>query len=138
MGPTSGFRGAPRRCGGASIGCFLVPKTLDREIFSPFPNSFGRRVLGSPRGPGPARRSVSHRTVSRVYSWLMREEGAVLEELMGRLGEASKGIRAARRILAERASEDDPAHLRLLARLSEALDATEAASREARRQRRIG
>jgi hypothetical protein len=34
--------------------------------------------------------------------------------------------------------EDDPGHLRLLARLSEALDATEVASREARRQRGIG
>ncbi len=62
---------------------------------------------------------------------------------MGHLGEASGSIRAARRLLAERASEDDPAHLRLLARLfearlSEALDATEVASREARRQRGIG
>jgi hypothetical protein len=57
----------------------------------------------------------------------MQEEGAVLEELMGHLGEASGSIRAARRLLAEHASEDDPAHLRLLARLSEALDATETA-----------
>ena len=68
----------------------------------------------------------------------MREEGADLEELVGHLGEASGSIRAARRLLAEHASEDDPAHLRLLARLSEALDATEVASREARRQRGIG
>ncbi len=73
------------------------------------------------------------------YSWPMQEEGAVLEELMGHLGEASGSIRAARRLLAGHASEDDdPAHLRLLARLSEALDATEVASREARRQRGIG
>ena len=58
---------------------------------------------------------------------------------MGHLGEASKGIRAARRLLAGHASDDDdPARLRLLARLSEALDATETASREARRQRGIG
>jgi hypothetical protein len=63
---------------------------------------------------------------------------AVLEELMGQLGEASGSIRAARRLLAEHAPENDPAHLRLLARLSEALDATETASREARRQRGIG
>ena len=69
----------------------------------------------------------------------MLDEGAVLEELMGHLGEASKSIRASRRLLVEHASEDDdPGHLQLLARLSEALDATEAASREARRQRGIG
>ena len=55
----------------------------------------------------------------------MTEEGAVLEELMGHLGEASGSIRAARRLLAGHASGDDLAHLRLLARLSEALDATE-------------
>ena len=73
-----------------------------------------------------------------MYSWPMPEEGAVLEELMGHLGEASKSIRASRRLLAEHASDYDPGHLRLLARLSEALDATEAASREARRQRVIG
>jgi len=72
-----------------------------------------------------------------VYSCPMPQEGAVLEELMGRLGEASGSIRASRRLLVEHASDDDPGHLRLLARLSEALDATEAASREARRQRRI-
>ncbi|CAA9387402.1 MAG: hypothetical protein AVDCRST_MAG01-01-318 [uncultured Rubrobacteraceae bacterium] len=68
----------------------------------------------------------------------MTEEGAVLEELMDYLGEASGSIRASRRLLAEHASDDDPGHLRLLARLSEALDATERASREARRQRGIG
>ena len=73
-----------------------------------------------------------------MYSWPMQEEGVVLEELMDHLGEASRSIRVARRLLAEHASEDDdPAHLRLLARLSEALDATETASREARRQRGI-
>jgi hypothetical protein len=68
----------------------------------------------------------------------MPDEDAVLEELMGNLGEASRSIRASRRLLVEHASDDDPGHLRLLARLSEALDATEAASREARRQRGIG
>ena len=73
-----------------------------------------------------------------MYSWPMQEEGAVLEELMDHLGEASKSIRASRRLLARHASDNDPGHLRLLARLSEALDATEAASREARRQRVIG
>jgi hypothetical protein len=69
----------------------------------------------------------------------MQEEGTVLDEVMGHLGEASGSIRAARRLLVGHASEDDdPGHLRLLARLSEALDATERASREARRQRGIG
>ncbi len=68
----------------------------------------------------------------------MPEEGAVLEELMDHLGEASRSIRASRRLLVEHASDDDPGHLRLLVRLSEALDATEVASREARRQRGIG
>jgi hypothetical protein len=68
----------------------------------------------------------------------MPQEGAVLEELMDHLGEASRSIRASRRLLVGHASDDDPGHLRLLARLSEALDATETASREARRQRGIG
>ena len=68
----------------------------------------------------------------------MPDEEAVLEELMGHLGEASKSIRASRRLLVGHAQDDDPGHLRLLARLSEALDATETASREARHQRGIG
>ena len=71
----------------------------------------------------------------------MSQERAVLEELMDHLGEASSGIRASRRrLLAGHApdDDDDPGRLRLLARLSEALDATETASREARRQRGIG
>ena len=74
----------------------------------------------------------------RVYSWAMPDEEAMLKELLGHLGEASKSIRASRRLLVEHAQDDDPEHLRLLARLSEALDATETASREARRQRGIG
>jgi hypothetical protein len=65
----------------------------------------------------------------------MPDQGAVLEELMGHLEEASRSIRASRRLLLEHAPDDDPGHLRLLARLSEALDATETASREARRLR---
>jgi len=68
----------------------------------------------------------------------MPDEEAVLEELIGHLGEASRSIRASRRLLVEHASDENPGHLRLLARLSEALDATETASREARRQRGIG
>jgi hypothetical protein len=68
----------------------------------------------------------------------MPQEGAVLEELMDHLGEAFRSIRASRRLLVGHASDDDPGHLRLLARLSGPLGATEAASREARRQRGIG
>ncbi|HEV2743373.1 MAG TPA: hypothetical protein VGV91_09475 [Rubrobacter sp.] len=68
----------------------------------------------------------------------MLDEDAVLEELMGDLGEAYKNIRASRHLLLEHAMTDDPRYLRLAARLSEALDATETASREARRQRGIG
>jgi len=86
---------------------------------------------------GPVRWSVSHRTVGRVYSWVMPEHGAVLEELMDHLGETSRSILASRRLLVEHAAseDEDAGHLRLLARLSEALEATEAASREARRLR---
>jgi len=62
-------------------------------------------------------------------------EDAVLEELMGNLGKASGRIRSSRRLLLEHALADDPGYLRLAARLSEALDATETASREARRRR---
>ncbi len=65
----------------------------------------------------------------------MSDEDAVLEELMGNLGEASGLLRASRRLLLEHALADDPAYLRLAARLSEALEVTETASREARRLR---
>ncbi len=68
----------------------------------------------------------------------MSDEDAVLEELMVHLGEASRHIRASRRLLLEHALADDPGYLRLAARLSEALDATETASREARRRRDAG
>ena len=68
----------------------------------------------------------------------MPDEDAVLEELMGNLEEASRGIRASRRLLLEHAMMDESRYLRLAARLSGALDATETASREARRQRGIG
>ncbi len=70
----------------------------------------------------------------------MPQERDVLGELMDHLGDASRSIRVSRRLLVEHAAsgdDDDPGYLRLLARLSEALDATEAASREARRQRDI-
>lgn len=63
------------------------------------------------------------------------EEDTVLKGAMSDLGEASRRIRAARHLLREPGLEDDPGYLPLLARLSEALDVTEAALREARRLR---
>ena len=68
----------------------------------------------------------------------MTDEEAVLEELMWNLGEVSGRVRAGRRLLLEHQMMDEPRYLQLAARLSEALDATEAASREARRQRDAG
>ena len=68
----------------------------------------------------------------------MTDEEAVLEEVMWKLGEASGRVRASRRLMLEHAMMDKPRYLRLAARLSEALEATEAASREARRQRDAG
>ena len=68
----------------------------------------------------------------------MTDEEAVLEEMMWKLGEASGRVRACRRLLLEHAMMDEPRYLRLAARLSEALEVTEAASREARRQRDAG
>ncbi len=65
----------------------------------------------------------------------MADEDAVLKGAMRDLGEASRRVRAARRLLREAALDDDPQYLRLVARLSEALDVTEAAHREARRLR---
>ena len=65
----------------------------------------------------------------------MTDEEAVLEELMRSLGEASGRVRASRRLLLEHAMMDEPRYLRLTARLSEALEATEAASKESRRLR---
>ena len=66
----------------------------------------------------------------------MADEGnAALKGTLRDLGEAPRRVRAARRLVRERALEDDPRYLRLVARLSEALDMTEAALREARRLR---
>ncbi len=61
------------------------------------------------------------------------EVDAVLKGTMRDLGEASRRIRAARHLLREHALEENPDYLPLVARLSEALDVTEAALREARR-----
>ncbi len=60
------------------------------------------------------------------------------EHRVVQLGEASGCVWACRRLLLEHAMMDEPQYLRLAARLSEALDATERASREARRQRDAG
>jgi hypothetical protein len=60
---------------------------------------------------------------------------AVLKGTMRDLGEASQRIRAARHLMREHKLEDDPDFLPLVARLSEALDVTEAALRESRRLR---
>lgn len=68
----------------------------------------------------------------------MTDEEAVLEELMWKLGEAAGRGRASRRLLLEHSMMDEARYLRLAARLSEALEATEAASREARRLRDAG
>jgi hypothetical protein len=68
----------------------------------------------------------------------MTDEEAVLEELMWSLGEASRRVRACRRLMLEHQMMDKPRYLRLAARLSEALESAGAASREARRQRDAG
>jgi hypothetical protein len=65
----------------------------------------------------------------------MADEDAVLTRAMNDLGEASRRIRASRHLMREHALDDDPGYLPLVARLSEALDVTEAAHREARRLR---
>jgi hypothetical protein len=68
----------------------------------------------------------------------MTDEYAVLKETMKHLEEASRRIRASRHLMQEHALIEDPDYLRLVARLSEALDVTEAAHREARRRRDAG
>ena len=65
----------------------------------------------------------------------MTDEEAVLEEPMWTLGEASGRVRAPRRLLLEHVMMDEARYLGPAARLSEALEATEAAPREARRLR---
>jgi hypothetical protein len=76
-----------------------------------------------------------HRSPRPVYSGYMADEQAVLKEAMRDLGEGARRIRKARHLMREHALEDDPGYMRLVARLSEALDVTEAARREARRLR---
>jgi hypothetical protein len=64
----------------------------------------------------------------------MADEDAALNETIDYLGEASRGVRAARRLMPHRALVDVPNCLRQGARPSKALDATEAAHREANRR----
>ena len=64
----------------------------------------------------------------------MADEDAVLNETIEHLGEAPRRVRAARRLLPHRAPVDAPNCLRQEARPSKALDATEAAHREAHRR----
>ena len=71
-----------------------------------------------------------------MYSLPMpNDEAAVLKEAIKHLQEATRRIRDSRHLLQENALVEDPNYLRLVARLSEALDVTEAARREARRLR---
>jgi hypothetical protein len=62
----------------------------------------------------------------------MLDEDAILKESIKHLKEAARRIRESRHLMQEHALVDDASYLRLVARLSEALDVTEAAHREAR------
>jgi hypothetical protein len=68
----------------------------------------------------------------------MADEDAVLKEMLKHLEEAARRIGASRHLMQEHALVDDPTYLRLLALVSEALDMTETARREARRQLEAG
>jgi hypothetical protein len=68
----------------------------------------------------------------------MPNEDAVLKETIKHLEEASRRIRASRHLMQENALVENPNYLRLVARLSEALDVTEATRREACRLRDAG
>jgi hypothetical protein len=64
----------------------------------------------------------------------MADEDAALNGTIDHLGEASRRVRAARRLMPHRAFVDALNYLRQGARLWKALDATEAAHREANRR----
>lgn len=64
----------------------------------------------------------------------MANEDAALNETIDHLREASRRVRAARRLMPHRALVDAPNYLRQGARPSKALDATEAAHREVHRR----
>ncbi len=65
----------------------------------------------------------------------MADEDAALKEMLKHLEEAARHIQASRHLMQENELVEDPNYLGLLARVSEALDMTEAARREARRRR---
>jgi len=67
----------------------------------------------------------------------MANDDAVLKEMLKHLQEAARRIGASRHLMQEQALVDDPNYLRLLALLSEALDVTEAARREAHRRQEV-
>jgi hypothetical protein len=81
---------------------------------------------------------IGHLCRARVYSWLVIDEDAVLKETIKHLGEASRRIQASRRLIQKQALVGDSNYLRLVAHLSEALDMTEVARRDARRRRDAG
>ena len=64
----------------------------------------------------------------------MADEDAALNETIEHLDEASRRVRAARRLMPHRALVDVPNYLRQGTRPSKALHATEAAHREDRRR----
>ena len=64
----------------------------------------------------------------------MADEETALNETIEHHGEASRRVRAARRLMPHRALVDVPNYLRQGARPSKALDATEAAHREVHRR----
>jgi hypothetical protein len=68
----------------------------------------------------------------------MADKDAVLKEMLKHLQEAARRIQASRHLMQEHELVDDPNYLRLVARLSEALDLTETARREAQRRREAG
>jgi hypothetical protein len=68
----------------------------------------------------------------------MADEDTVLKEMLKHLEEAARRIQASRHLMQEHELVDDPNYLRLVARLSEALDLTETARREAQRRREAG
>jgi hypothetical protein len=68
-----------------------------------------------------------------VYSGGMIDEDAVLKEMLKLLDEAARRIRASRHLLQDNALIEDRDYFPLVAQLSEALDMTETARREARR-----
>jgi hypothetical protein len=68
----------------------------------------------------------------------MADKDAVLTEMLKHLEQAARRIQASRHLMQEHELVDDPNYLRLVARLSEALDLTETARREAQRRREAG